>query len=71
MERVGPDLSSYRSPEPETASILRSLASQSRELWQADIATPQKYCRRFDVSHAVIRLDEYFAKIDPGRMAHN
>jgi len=42
-----------------------------RELWQADIATTQKYCRRFDVSHAVIRLDEYFAKIDPGRMAHN
>jgi hypothetical protein len=42
-----------------------------RELWQADIATTQKYCKRFDVSHAVIRLDEYFAKIDPGRMAHN
>jgi Phage integrase family len=42
-----------------------------QELWQADIATTQKYCRRFDLSHAVIRLDEYFAKTDPGRMAHN
>jgi hypothetical protein len=39
-----------------------------QELWQADIATTYKYCKRFDVSHAVICLDEYFAKIDHTRL---
>jgi Phage integrase family len=38
-----------------------------QELWQADIATTYKYCKRFDVSQAVIYLDEYFAKIDHTR----
>lgn len=34
-------------------------------LWQADISTTQKYCKRFDASsHAAICIDEYFTRID-------
>jgi hypothetical protein len=41
-------------------------------LWQADIATTQTYCKRFNASsHAAVCVDEYFARIDPGRLAHN
>jgi hypothetical protein len=47
------------------------IETRQQELWQADIATTYKYCRRFDVSHAVICLDEYFAKVDSGRVTQN
>jgi hypothetical protein len=43
-----------------------------RDLWHEDIATTQEYCKRFDASsHAAICVDEYFARIDPGRLTNN
>jgi site-specific recombinase XerD len=45
-----------------------SIEKLQEELWHEDIATTYEYCKRFDASQAVICLDEYFAKIDPGRM---
>jgi hypothetical protein len=40
-------------------------------LFQADIATTQKYCKQFNASsRAAICVDEHFSRIDPGRLTH-